>query len=355
MSKKSLTSQHYTICHVALNTARKLNVVSSISKSHRMTDDDLCSVIDHVYHLLMEKRKTTSGMRSVTNEEDNTSRTEQNMIQVAQTIGVSWLLESMGVNVLAASGANADDGDDNNKNKKVSGVRPEWVAETIAELYEETKKDGTNRIDFMNALFRIMITIPPSLPPSSLEEEDSIIENEKILKSTCCRCLFALIIFSNKNAKYTQQFSIDMDGHYNGTSLIANFINQHKNDEFVQKMAPIVTRAIISSSLNQRSQFPPSVGRSSIRPSSSPSNFKRARANSSATSSHITKIIEDPDGRRLHSTEYHDNQWGAPSLETLAREFKEGKHFNFLNPCACVFNFLNFFLMSLKIFSLFSC
>ena len=35
------------------------------------------------------------------------------------------------------------------------------------------------------------------------------------------------------------------------------------------------------------------------------------------------KIIENQFGVRLSSADYHDRQWSAPSLETLAREFKD--------------------------------
>ena len=54
--------------------------------------------------------------------------------------------------------------------------------------------------------------------------------------------------------------------------------------------------------------------------------MRRRNANGAKNGSGITvngKIVENQFGVRLSSAEYHDRQWSAPSLETLAREFKD--------------------------------
>ena len=59
------------------------------------------------------------------------------------------------------------------------------------------------------------------------------------------------------------------------------------------------------------------------RPSSSPSQLRRSGSSGSGGVTVNGKIIENQFGVRLSSADYHDRQWSAPSLETLAREFKD--------------------------------
>ena len=118
-----------------------------------------------------------------------------------------------------------------------------------------------------------------------------------------------MIIFSKKNAKYILLHT--STSHESGTSIVARLISEHsETDLVIRKTAPIATRAIFTATGTQSSS-------NNRRPKSSPSHMNRNNSNSNNRS-----------GRNAAATSatnehYEENQWSAPSLETLAREFKE--------------------------------
>ena len=118
-----------------------------------MTDDDLCQMVEHVNVLLKSHTEQQSvvllGLHNERSEDnaDNAdseagmdnhrqhqwsrvvATMQEDGLHCAQTQALCWLLECMGVDTIATTGAGG----------KVQGVRPEWVSASFLVAHVVTK------------------------------------------------------------------------------------------------------------------------------------------------------------------------------------------------------------------------
>ena len=173
----SITNLNYTIVAASFHTLRLLTNQTSNLPNHQITNDEICTLIELINHLLRLTAITQNndGDESGENGEngEDTSSRPGELLAVAQYEACKWMLETMGVQPTTKYATTTDNitniENENPNQEKLIAPIPEVLANTVSDLLQATTNsvDSPRIIDLMGTLMNRILFLSSSSSTSS--------------------------------------------------------------------------------------------------------------------------------------------------------------------------------------------
>ena len=173
----SITNLNYTIVAASFHTLRLLTNQTSNLPNHQITNDEICTLIELINHLLRLTAITQNNDGDESGEngenEEDTSNRPGELLAVAQYEACKWMLETMGVQPTTKYATTTDNitniENENPNQEKLIAPIPEVLANTVSDLLQATTNsvESPRIIDLMGTLMNRILFLSSSSTTSS--------------------------------------------------------------------------------------------------------------------------------------------------------------------------------------------